>query len=118
MFTNPLETLLLYYGIFVIIVMLTLFYNRKYNLVGVTKQAKNTYHYTLLYNQSTNMVNQDVKASKRIQEEFKSDIVKYWDPALVGWLKWNANAFKIDARQSITIGTFCKDNKERIQYSN
>lgn len=42
--------------------------------------------------------------------------VRHWDPSLVGWLKWNTDAFGLEGRHSTTINFVCKDNIGRAQF--
>lgn len=58
------------------------------------EQAGNTYHYTLLYHQSTNTRNQDVNAGKKLQDKFERNIVNIWILCQSG-LKWNPILLKL-----------------------
>lgn len=50
------------------------------------------------------MVNQDNNVGKRSQDNHKRIKVNHWNPQPVGWLKWNIDASRIDARHLSTIG--------------
>lgn len=63
-------------------------------------------------------MNQDGNAGKRIQDNFNNNIVKHWDPSLVGWLKWYTDASTINGRQSTIIGIVCRDFTGNIHDSN
>lgn len=51
-----------------------IFHYPKCNLVEVIEQARNTYHFTLLYNKCINMVSQDDTAGKIIQEQYCKEL--------------------------------------------
>lgn len=63
------------------------------------------------------MNNRDDVVGSEVKNASHTYKVKHWKPPPVGWLKWNTEASRLEARHTRTINYVSKDNTGRVHYS-